>query len=246
MINRDRLAALRKIEDERFLALHPKSGEMFKAGQKNMPGGVPMSWMAKWPGAYPVFVQEAKGARNSIEQAIYAQVLNDFIQKIKIDIFQKRKFVFTPKGDVLDMPEGATPVDFAYAVHTEIGNHATGALVNNTMASLDQELKNGDMVEILIEKKRKGPNKRTMAKCKSCGNYIPSSVDICNKCFQSHGDGLQIVGNVPVLNSIVSCQWLNDNHSNENLIILDASAKNNKSGLISVAFSRIKLISVSV
>jgi len=63
MINRDRLAALRKIEDERFLALHPKSGEMFKAGQKNMPGGVPMSWMAKWPGAYPVFVQEAKGAR---------------------------------------------------------------------------------------------------------------------------------------------------------------------------------------
>ena len=63
MINRDRLAALRKIEDERFLALHPKSGEMFKAGQKHMPGGVPMSWMAKWPGAYPVFVQEAKGAR---------------------------------------------------------------------------------------------------------------------------------------------------------------------------------------
>jgi glutamate-1-semialdehyde 2,1-aminomutase len=63
MINRDRLAQLRKIEDERFLALHPKSGEMFKAGQKNMPGGVPMSWMAKWPGAYPVFVSEAKGAR---------------------------------------------------------------------------------------------------------------------------------------------------------------------------------------
>jgi glutamate-1-semialdehyde 2,1-aminomutase len=63
MINRDRLAALRKIEDERFLALHPKSGEMFRAGQKNMPGGVPMSWMAKWPGAYPVFVENAKGAR---------------------------------------------------------------------------------------------------------------------------------------------------------------------------------------
>ena len=63
MINRDRLAQLRKIEDERFLKLHPKSGEMFKAGQANMPGGVPMSWMAKWPGAYPIFVQEAKGAR---------------------------------------------------------------------------------------------------------------------------------------------------------------------------------------
>ena len=88
-----------------------------------------------------------------------AENSNEFIQKIKIDIFQKRKFVFTPKGDVLDMPEGSTPIDFAYAVHTEIGNHATGALVNNTMAKLDQELKNGDMVEILIDKKRKNPNK---------------------------------------------------------------------------------------
>jgi len=65
MINRDRLATLRAKEDARFLELHPKSGEMFKAGQKNMPGGVPMSWMAKWPGAYPVFVKEAKGARFS-------------------------------------------------------------------------------------------------------------------------------------------------------------------------------------
>ena len=56
MINRERLATLRAKEDARFLELHPKSGEMFKAGQVNMPGGVPMSWMAKWPGAYPVFV----------------------------------------------------------------------------------------------------------------------------------------------------------------------------------------------
>jgi glutamate-1-semialdehyde 2,1-aminomutase len=63
MINRERLAALRKIEDERFLALHPKSGELFKQGQVNMPGGVPMSWMAKWPGAYPIFIDHAKGAR---------------------------------------------------------------------------------------------------------------------------------------------------------------------------------------
>ena len=65
MINRDHLATLRAKEDARFLELHPKSGEMFKAGQVNMPGGVPMSWMAKWPGAYPVFVKEAKGARFS-------------------------------------------------------------------------------------------------------------------------------------------------------------------------------------
>ena len=63
MINRTRLAELRKIEDARFLALHPKSGELFEKGKANMPGGVPMSWMAKWPGAYPVFIENAKGAR---------------------------------------------------------------------------------------------------------------------------------------------------------------------------------------
>jgi glutamate-1-semialdehyde 2,1-aminomutase len=63
MINRTRLVELRKKEDARFLALHPKSGELFEAGKKNMPGGVPMSWMAKWPGAYPIFVENAKGAR---------------------------------------------------------------------------------------------------------------------------------------------------------------------------------------
>ena len=63
MINRTHLAQLRAREDARFLALHPKSGELFDRGKAHMPGGVPMSWMAKWPGAYPVFVENAKGAR---------------------------------------------------------------------------------------------------------------------------------------------------------------------------------------
>ena len=63
MINRTRLAQLRIKEDARFLSLHPKSGELFEQGKASMPGGVPMSWMAKWPGPYPVFVESAKGAR---------------------------------------------------------------------------------------------------------------------------------------------------------------------------------------
>ncbi len=62
-INRDHLANLRKIEDEKFLALHPKSGEFFAKARQFMPEGVPMSWMSKWPGAYPVFVEEAQGSR---------------------------------------------------------------------------------------------------------------------------------------------------------------------------------------
>ena len=62
MIDRARLVQLRAIEDERFLKTHPKSGELFEKAKLSMPGGVPMSWMSKWPGAYPVFVEEAKGA----------------------------------------------------------------------------------------------------------------------------------------------------------------------------------------
>ena len=62
VVDRDHLAKLRKIEDERFLLLHPKSGEFFAKARQSMPAGVPMSWMSKWPGAYPVFVEEAKGS----------------------------------------------------------------------------------------------------------------------------------------------------------------------------------------
>ncbi len=88
-----------------------------------------------------------------------AENTSDFINKIKLDVFQNRIFVFTPQGDVFDLPEYSTPIDFAYVVHTDVGNKATGALVNNKMAALDQVLKNGDQVEIIIDKNRKGPNR---------------------------------------------------------------------------------------
>ncbi|PIZ94686.1 MAG: hypothetical protein COX81_02885 [Candidatus Magasanikbacteria bacterium CG_4_10_14_0_2_um_filter_37_12] len=80
------------------------------------------------------------------------------LEQMKIDFLQTRIFVFTPKGDVIDLPEAATPVDFAYHIHTEVGNKCNGALINDTMVSLDTELKNGDVVEIILDKNRKGPN----------------------------------------------------------------------------------------
>ena len=82
---------------------------------------------------------------------------DEFLDALKIDFFKNRIFVLTPKGDVFDLPEGATPIDFAYAVHTDIGNTATGAKVNNKMVSLNHELHNGDIVEILTQKNKK-PN----------------------------------------------------------------------------------------
>ncbi|MEK7125435.1 MAG: RelA/SpoT family protein [Patescibacteria group bacterium] len=81
-----------------------------------------------------------------------------YLDSLKIDVFQNRIFVFTPKGDVIDLPENSTPVDFAYHIHSRVGDTATAARVNNQIAALDTPLRSGDMVEIITEKKRKGPN----------------------------------------------------------------------------------------
>lgn len=81
------------------------------------------------------------------------------IKNIKLNIFNDRIFVFSPKGDVFELPEYSTPIDFAYAVHTNIGNQATGAIINDRLAKLDQELKNGDLVEIITDKGRQYPNR---------------------------------------------------------------------------------------
>lgn len=83
----------------------------------------------------------------------------ELVKKIKIDIFRDRIFVFSPRGDVFELPEKSTPIDFAYAVHSNIGNKAAGVIVNDKLGRLDQELRNGDLVEIIIEKNREHPNK---------------------------------------------------------------------------------------
>ena len=81
-----------------------------------------------------------------------------FLEKLKIDVFQDRIFVFTPNGDVIDLPKDATPIDFAYHVHTDIGNQCVGSLINNQISTLDKPLKSGDVIEILTDKNRKFPN----------------------------------------------------------------------------------------
>jgi len=83
----------------------------------------------------------------------------EFLEHLKIDVFQNRIFVFTPEGDIIDLIEESTPVDFAYHVHTEIGHSCVGARVNNHIASLDTPLKNGDLVEILVDKHKKKPSR---------------------------------------------------------------------------------------
>ena len=81
-----------------------------------------------------------------------------YLSEIKVDVFQNRIFVFTPKGDVIDLPDESTPIDFAYHIHTDIGDKCSGALINEEIASLDTPLKSGDVVDILINKNRQKPN----------------------------------------------------------------------------------------
>ncbi|MCE9586139.1 RelA/SpoT family protein [Candidatus Uhrbacteria bacterium] len=103
----------------------------------------------------PEWVHELADIQKEMEdKKLYLQSL----EELKIDVFRDRIFVFTPKGDVIDLPEDSTCVDFAYAIHTDIGNTCTGAKVNEEVAQLNRVLKNGDMVDILVDKSRKGPN----------------------------------------------------------------------------------------
>jgi len=90
----------------------------------------------------------------------------EFLESLKIDFFNDRVFVLTPKGEVIDLPMDATPVDFAYAVHTDIGNHMIGAKVNGKMAPFDRPLSSGETIEILTQKNRK-PNLEWLSFVKS-------------------------------------------------------------------------------
>src|SRR2546425_850403 len=92
-----------------------------------------------------------------------------FVDAVKVDVFQDEVFVFTPKGDVLALPSGATTVDFAYRIHTEVGHRCIGAKVNNRMVPLDHALENGDIVEIVTSRGPHGPSRDWLSFVKTAG-----------------------------------------------------------------------------
>ena len=91
----------------------------------------------------------------------------EFVASMKIDMFDDEVFVYTPKGRIVNLPAGSTPIDFAYAIHSGVGNSMIGAKVNNRITNIDATLKNGDIVEILTSKTAKGPSRDWLNICQS-------------------------------------------------------------------------------
>ena len=113
--------------------------------------GVAAHWQYKEKGGYSIAVPEdkLKWIQNLVSAHESFKNNSEFIESLNVDIFHDRIFVLTPKGDVFDLPKGATPIDFAYNIHTDIGNKCKGAKINGKIVPLDYKLKSGQIVEIL-------------------------------------------------------------------------------------------------
>ena len=105
--------------------------------------------------------------RRLVESQQDSNDAEEYVQSLKIDMFDDEVFVFTPKGRIVSLPSGSTPIDFAYAIHSGVGNAMVGAKVNNRIANIDTKLKNGDIVEVITSKSAKGPSRDWLNICQS-------------------------------------------------------------------------------
>ena len=126
--------------------------------------GVAAHWRYKEGDKKDIEVEERIGwLRQLIDWHRELAGAEEFLESVKTDIFNDQVFVFTPKGEIKDLPKGSTPVDFAYRIHTDLGNRCAGAKVNGRMVPLDYQLANGNVVEIIISKRPKGPSRDWMS-----------------------------------------------------------------------------------
>jgi GTP pyrophosphokinase len=121
--------------------------------------GIAAHWRYKESGRLPP--RNLRWMEEMVEIQKALENKKDFLEQmevLKIDVFRDRIFTLTPQGDVIDLPEGATPIDFAYAVHTDVGHKCVAAKVNDQLVNLDAVLNSNDVVEIITDKNRRGPN----------------------------------------------------------------------------------------
>lgn len=114
--------------------------------------GIAAHWRYKEGGKKDDYEQKLTWLRSLLEWQNDMRDSRMFMENLKLDLFETQVFIFSPKGDVFSMPAAATPLDFAYQVHTDVGHHCVGAKVNGKIVPLEYQLKNGDIVEILTNK----------------------------------------------------------------------------------------------
>ena len=120
--------------------------------------GIAAHWKYKQNGQGAGDEQNYEWVRRLLENQEGADA-EDFIHSLKVDMFSDEVFVFTPQGDVINLPSGATPIDFAYNIHSAVGNHMVGAKVNGRLVQFDYRLPNGDIVEVITAKTAHGPSR---------------------------------------------------------------------------------------
>ena len=128
--------------------------------------GIAAHWKYKQGGSGAGSEQDFEWVRKLLESQQDADA-EEYVSSLKIDMFDDEVFVFTPKGKIVSLPAGSTPIDFAYAIHSGVGNALTGAKVNNRIVNIDTPLANGDIVEIITSKAAKGPSRDWLNICKS-------------------------------------------------------------------------------
>ena len=128
--------------------------------------GVAAHWKYKQGGSGEGQEKEFEWVRRLLENQQDTEA-EDYIHSLQVDMFDDEVFVFTPKGRVVSLPAGSTPIDFAYAIHSGVGNTMIGAKVNGRIAPYDVHLNNGDIVEVLTSKSAKGPSRDWLKICRS-------------------------------------------------------------------------------
>jgi guanosine-3',5'-bis(diphosphate) 3'-pyrophosphohydrolase len=143
-------------DDRRPLEVQIRTLEM----HQNAEYGIAAHWRYKegHRSSDKIFEERIKWLRSMMDWRADVSDANEFVEGMKTDVFRDRVYVFTPRGDIIDLSAGSTPIDFAYHVHTDIGHRCRGARVNGKLVPLHQELKTGDQVEILTAK-RGGPSR---------------------------------------------------------------------------------------
>ncbi len=146
------------IYDGRPLEVQIRTEEMHRISEE----GIAAHWDYKESSgkeATPDYKEKLSWLRNLIDWYQDAKDASEFMETVKVELFQYHVYVFTPKGDVVELPKGSTPVDFGYHIHTDVGHRCIGAKVNGHIVPLEYSLQNGDIVSIITSKTQKGPSR---------------------------------------------------------------------------------------